>query len=54
MFKVAIKKMDNKTEKEVLFNLSEIAFLRACNHPNIVSLLKAYKVRREIWVSSVL
>lgn len=48
---VAVKKMTNETEKEILNNLSEIAYLKQCVHKNIVQYLSSYKVKNEIWLS---
>jgi serine/threonine protein kinase len=42
--------MDNTNEKEVLSNLSEIAFLSIFSHPNIVKYIASYKVKKEVWM----
>lgn len=43
--------MDHRTEREILSNLSEVAFLRECDHPNIVKFISAYKTNKELWVT---
>jgi serine/threonine protein kinase len=47
---VALKKMQNSTDKQKARNLSEIAFLKNCKHPNIVEYFSALKIKNEIWV----
>lgn len=47
---VAVKKMPHQTEKEIKANLTEIGYLRQCDHPNIVKYLSAYRVNNEIWL----
>jgi hypothetical protein len=42
--------MQNSTDKQKARNLSEIAFLKNCKHPNIVEYFSALKIKNEIWV----
>lgn len=46
--------MQNATDKQKARNLSEIAFLKNCKHPNIVEYFSALKIKNEIWVCAKL
>lgn len=50
--KIAIKKLSNDTEKNKQKNLSEVAFLSVCEHPNIVEFIDAWVVdeSKELWI----
>jgi len=48
--KVAVKKTKNETNRQKYDNLSEINYMKLCNHPNIVKFKKAYEYKDECWI----
>ena len=49
--KVAIKIMPHVSEKEKKFNITEIGFLKYCQHQNIVSYYDSFLIDNSIWVT---
>jgi serine/threonine protein kinase len=48
-FKVAIKILSHKTEREKRNNFVEIAFMKFCKHPNIVKYIESYLLNDQLW-----
>lgn len=51
--RVALKKMEAKTEKQRLYTYAEVGSLITCMHPNVVRYLRSFKIKEEIWVELI-